>query len=204
VDLLTTGVDIPEICNLVFARRINSRILYDQMIGRATRRADHIGKEFFRIFDAVDIYANLQTLTDMRPVVTNPDVPLATLIADLGRAPTEEDRAFVRDQIVVRLRRIIRHLTDAQRAAYKAGDLLLSIVGTIGKVAVVPDALSGGNITQSSCRIRASVHLDPLYVRHFLKSPIAVAQYEAVRLGTAVPRLNVADVRRLQVPLAPG
>lgn len=120
VDLLTTGVDIPEICNLVFVRRVNSRILYDQMIGRATRPAPQIGKEFFRIFDAVDIYANLQTLTDMRPVVTDFNVPLATLIVDLGRAPTNEDRGFVRDQIVVRLRRIIRHLTDAQREAFEA------------------------------------------------------------------------------------
>jgi type I restriction enzyme R subunit len=120
VDLLTTGIDIPEICNLVFVRRVNSRILYDQMIGRATRPAPQIGKEFFRILDAVDIYANLQTLTDMRPVVTDFNVPLAILIADLGRAPTSEDRGFVRDQIVVRLRRIIRHLTDEQRAAFEA------------------------------------------------------------------------------------
>ena len=82
-------------------RRVNSRILYDQMIGRATRPAPHIAKEFFRIFDAVDIYVNLQTMTEMRPVLTDPNVPLATLIADLGRAPTDTDRAFVRDQIVV-------------------------------------------------------------------------------------------------------
>jgi type I restriction enzyme R subunit len=119
VDMLTTGVDIPEICNLVFVRRVNSRILYDQMIGRATRPAPQIGKEFFRIFDAVDIYANLQALTEMRPVVTDPNVPLPTLIADLGRAPTDADRGFVRDQIVVRLRRIMRHLTEAQREGFE-------------------------------------------------------------------------------------
>jgi type I site-specific restriction endonuclease len=72
VDLLTTGIDVPAIANLVFVRRVNSRILYDQMIGRATRRCDEIGKEYFRIFDAVDIYANLQEVTDMRPVVVDP------------------------------------------------------------------------------------------------------------------------------------
>src|ERR1700689_3262365 len=72
VDFLTTGIDVPAIPNLVFVRRVNSRILYDQMIGRATRRSDEIGKEYFRIFDAVDIYANLQDVTDMRPVVVNP------------------------------------------------------------------------------------------------------------------------------------
>lgn len=37
VDLLTTGVDIPSICNIVFLRKVRSRILYEQMKGRATR-----------------------------------------------------------------------------------------------------------------------------------------------------------------------
>ncbi len=43
VDLLTTGVDVPAIGNIVFLRRVNSRILYDQMIGRATRLCEAIG-----------------------------------------------------------------------------------------------------------------------------------------------------------------
>ena len=37
VDLLTTGIDVPKICNLIFLRKVKSRILYEQMIGRATR-----------------------------------------------------------------------------------------------------------------------------------------------------------------------
>jgi type I restriction enzyme R subunit len=44
VDLLTTGIDVPSITNLVFVRRVNSRILYEQMLGRATRLCDEIGK----------------------------------------------------------------------------------------------------------------------------------------------------------------
>ena len=60
VDLLTTGVDVPAITNLVFLRRVNSRILYEQMIGRATRPCPEIGKEVFRIFDAVDPYPHLE------------------------------------------------------------------------------------------------------------------------------------------------
>ncbi|WP_281981366.1 DEAD/DEAH box helicase family protein [Thalassorhabdomicrobium marinisediminis] len=63
VDLLTTGIDVPAITNLVFLRRVNSRILYDQMVGRATRKCDEIGKEAFQIYDAVDLYPNLQATT---------------------------------------------------------------------------------------------------------------------------------------------
>ncbi len=119
VDLLTTGVDIPDICNLVFVRRVNSRILYDQMIGRATRRSDGIGKEIFRIFDAVDIYANLQVVTDMRPVIVDANISLETLVSDFMRAPTDEDRIYVRDQIIVRLRRAIKHFSEQQREAFE-------------------------------------------------------------------------------------
>lgn len=129
VDLLTTGIDVPAICNLVFVRRVNSRILYDQMIGRATRRCDEIGKEFFRIFDAVDIYTNLQEVTDMRPVVVDPALSFATLVADLARATTDEDRAFVRDQIVVKLRQRIRHIDPAKR------ETLETVLGPLGALA---------------------------------------------------------------------
>lgn len=117
VDLLTTGIDVPSITNLVFVRRVNSRILYDQMIGRATRRCDEIGKDYFRIFDAVDIYANLQEVSDMRPVVVDPALSFATLVADLGRATTERDQTYVRDQIVVKLRQRLRHIDADRREA---------------------------------------------------------------------------------------
>lgn len=124
VDLLTTGVDVPAITNLVFLRRVNSRILYDQMIGRATRLAPEIGKEAFRIFDAVDLYSQLQNLTDMKPVVVNPAIPFAQLLDELARAETAEQRETVRAQLVVKLRRRLKHLSEAarERVAAIAGE----------------------------------------------------------------------------------
>ena len=56
VDLLTTGIDVPEIVNLVFMRRIKSRILFEQMLGRATRLCPSIGKTNFEIYDPVGVY----------------------------------------------------------------------------------------------------------------------------------------------------
>ncbi|MFH1028720.1 MAG: type I restriction-modification system endonuclease, partial [Pseudomonadota bacterium] len=83
VDLLTTGIDVPAICNLVFLRRVNSRILYEQMLGRATRRCDEIGKEVFHIFDAVDLYAGLAPLISMKPVVVNPNITFTQLVQEI-------------------------------------------------------------------------------------------------------------------------
>jgi type I restriction enzyme, R subunit len=56
VDMLDTGIDIPEVVNLVFFKVVRSRTKFWQMIGRGTRlRADLFGpgndKEFFYVFD---------------------------------------------------------------------------------------------------------------------------------------------------------
>lgn len=82
VDLLTTGVDVPEICNIVFLRRVRSRILYEQMLGRATRLCDKIKKSHFNIFDAVGLYEVLEPVTNMKPVVVNPKVSLTTMLEE--------------------------------------------------------------------------------------------------------------------------
>jgi type I restriction enzyme R subunit len=121
VDLLTTGIDVPSITNLVFLRRVNSRILYEQMLGRATRQCPEIGKETFRIFDAVDLYPHLQDLTDMRPVVVNPDISLEQLFEELACVEAEDHRQTVLDQIMVKLRRRVRRSMHGEaRERYEA------------------------------------------------------------------------------------
>lgn len=93
VDLLTTGIDVPKICNLVFMRRVKSRILYEQMIGRATRRCDDIGKTVFRIYDPVDIYAALADVNTMKPLVKDPNITLEQLIDEITN-PEQLERAL--------------------------------------------------------------------------------------------------------------
>ena len=119
VDLLTTGIDVPSICNLVFVRRVKSRILYDQMIGRATRLCPEIGKEHFRIFDAVDLYAELQEMTDMRPVVVKPDISLGQLVTDLQKAETEVDKNWVAGQVIVRMRAMVKRMDAETRDSFE-------------------------------------------------------------------------------------
>jgi type I restriction enzyme R subunit len=120
VDLLTTGIDVPSITNLVFLRRVNSRILYEQMIGRATRLCPEIGKEVFRIFDAVDLYPHLQNLTDMKPVVVNPSISFAQLVKELVAADQDAHRETICQQLAVKLRRILKKLPPDVRAKFEA------------------------------------------------------------------------------------
>lgn len=59
VDMLDTGIDVPEILNLVFFKPVRSRIKFIQMIGRGTRPCKNVftpgkDKTEFRIFDYCD------------------------------------------------------------------------------------------------------------------------------------------------------
>jgi type I restriction enzyme R subunit len=120
VDLLTTGIDVPKIVNLVFLRRVNSRILYEQMIGRATRLCDEIDKETFRIFDAVDLYPHLQNLMQMKPVVVNPSITLEQLFRELAEATDDAHRQEIRDQALAKLHRRLRRMPPDARKRYEA------------------------------------------------------------------------------------
>ena len=56
VDMLDTGIDVPDVLNLVFFKVVKSKIKFMQMIGRGTRLSENIfgegkNKEFFYIFD---------------------------------------------------------------------------------------------------------------------------------------------------------
>lgn len=117
VDLLTTGIDVTSICNLVFMRRVKSRILFEQMIGRATRLCPEIGKESFQIFDAVRIYETLEPYTQMKSVA-NPSTTFQQLIAEMEHIDNSERLERQRDQIVAKLNRKIRKLTEEQREQF--------------------------------------------------------------------------------------
>lgn len=111
VDLLTTGIDVPEITTLVFMRRIKSRILFEQMLGRATRLCPSIGKTHFEIYDPVGVYESLQDVSNMKPVVTNPSTSFEDLIKGLEVSTTDEQLAYQIDLIVAKLQRKRRNVS---------------------------------------------------------------------------------------------
>ncbi len=110
VDLLTTGVDIPEITTLVFMRRVKSRILFEQMMGRATRLCPEIHKTHFEIYDPVGVYDSLKEVNTMKPVAVNPAATFAQLLEGLEVLEDEKQVQNQVDQIVAKLQRSKRHM----------------------------------------------------------------------------------------------
>jgi type I restriction enzyme R subunit len=54
VELLTTGVDVPVVRNIVFFKYVQSPIAFYQMVGRGTRIDAPTGKLMFRVYDYTD------------------------------------------------------------------------------------------------------------------------------------------------------
>lgn len=112
VDLLTTGIDVPEITSLVFMRRIRSRILFEQMLGRATRLCPEIGKTHFEIYDPVGVYESLTDFTNMKPVSRNPSTTFEELVKGLEVLEEERHIRAQIDEIVSKLRRKGRYVSN--------------------------------------------------------------------------------------------
>ena len=126
VDLLTTGIDVPELTSLVFLRRVRSRILFEQMLGRATRLCPEIGKEKFDIYDPVGVYDALDQVSTMKPLAVNPNTSFSDLIEGIDFASEHSDSegeslASVITQIIAKLQRRTHRVKG--RAAEHTSDL---------------------------------------------------------------------------------
>ncbi|MEY3304410.1 MAG: hypothetical protein RLZZ139_2783 [Cyanobacteriota bacterium] len=120
VDLLTTGIDVPKICNIVFLRRVNSRILFEQMLGRATRPCTEIGKDRFRVFDAVNIFGVMSQFTEMKPVAVIPKISCEKLVQELTRTSDPRHHQEILPQLFARIQRKMRRANLAKREQLEA------------------------------------------------------------------------------------
>lgn len=134
VDLLTTGIDVPEITTLVFMRRVKSRILFEQMLGRATRLCPKINKTHFEIYDPVGVYDSLEEVNTMQPVSADPKTTFAQLLDGLE---VLEDEAHIKNavaQIIAKLQRVKRRLTKEEVNEFKDLAAGLTVEGFIQKI----------------------------------------------------------------------
>ncbi len=133
VDLLSTGVDIPDLEYIVFLRQVKSRILFEQMLGRGTRKGEkHKDKSHFTVFDCFDgslfdYFRNATTITAALPAPKTRT--LAEIIDDIWH---NRDRDYNVRCLVKRLQRIEKEMDTA-----KGRDLFVPFVdgGDLGRFA---------------------------------------------------------------------
>ena len=134
VDLLTTGIDVPSITNLVFMRCVKSRILFEQMLGRATRLCPEIHKEKFNIYDPIGIYDALKDVINMKPVVQQPKIKMTELVEAMKETTDLGVLLFQINQIVAKLQRKKNNLTDKTLSDFKALSGEKSVSAYISKI----------------------------------------------------------------------
>lgn len=92
---------------------------------------------------------------------------------------------------------------EYRRSTLRAGDVLLSIRGTFGRVSRVPRDLDGGNITQDTARLTVDASINAEYLALYLMCPSAQDRMRRAAKGVAVRGVNIGDVRALQVAVPP-
>jgi type I restriction enzyme R subunit len=119
VDMLSTGVDIPDLEFIVFLRPVKSRILFEQMLGRGTRKGEkYPDKSHFTVFDCFDgsllAYFKQASAFTAEP----PEKPSRTIQEIIDDIWNNRDRAYNVRCLVKRLHRINKEMSAEARELF--------------------------------------------------------------------------------------
>lgn len=142
-------------------------------------------------------------------LIVEPEAEIVYGIVQPGKK-LDEGVPYVRGKDIVAGRILVDQLlmtseliaAKYERASLKGGDILLGIIRAT-KVAIVPKILDGANITQGTARFRPSNIIRTEFLAGWLDSPYAQNWLHDHYRGIDMPGLNLRDVRRLPVPIAP-
>jgi type I restriction enzyme S subunit len=100
------------------------------------------------------------------------------------------------------LRTISQQLSQIyKRTLLRGGELLISLVGNPGEVAIAPPSLEGANIARQVGLVALRREVDAQFVMYFLMSPLGRAEL-FTRTGGAVQQvINLADLKTIYVPM---
>lgn len=115
VDMLSTGVDIPALEFIVFLRPVKSRILWEQMLGRGTRRCEDINKSKFVVFDCFDgtLFRYFKDVSHFQ--IEEPGSNPLTIIEVIENIWQNIDRKYHVNALVKRLHRIDKSMSAEAR-----------------------------------------------------------------------------------------
>ena len=128
VDMLTTGVDIPDLEFIVFLRPVKSRILFEQMLCRGTRKGEkYPDKSHFVVFDCFD-GTLLEYFKQTTAITAEPPAPPTRTITEIIDSIWQNrDRDYNIRCLVKRLQRIDKEMSGEAREEFAAfvpsGDL---------------------------------------------------------------------------------
>lgn len=85
------------------------------------------------------------------------------------------------------------------RFTVKKGNLLISIVGTIGLVACVGSTLNGANLTENCVNITEVRHFTKSYLYHYLNSSQGQGELYSGIVGVSQPKLPIYNIKKFKL-----
>ena len=92
---------------------------------------------------------------------------------------------------------------EYKRTMLKHGDIVLAVMATIGRAAVIPKEFAGANVNRALAVLKVSSLIEPYYLLFVLLSPFMAETFRSKTIGSAQPRINLSDLRKMTIPLAP-
>ena len=83
----------------------------------------------------------------------------------------------------------------------KSGDVILSIVGTIGLTAIIGHSLNSANLTENCVKFTNLRGVDPNYLYYFLTSPLGQDEISKGIVGAVQPKLPIKNIQNISIPL---
>ena len=95
------------------------------------------------------------------------------------------------------------HENDAKysRTRLHGGELIISVVGTIGKTAIVPKSFAGCNLVRATALIDIENELTAKWVKYYIDSPEGQSYIEQNLNTTVQPTLNIKSLTQMPIPL---
>ncbi len=89
------------------------------------------------------------------------------------------------------------------RTRLKGGEVLVTVVGSVGQVAVVPSRFAGFNVARAVAVIHPLPHVAPEWIALCLRSPLSQHLLGSRANTTVQTTINLKDLRALPIPLPP-
>lgn len=210
-DLYDTQIPLPP---LPEQKRIAAILDKADAIRRKRQQAIQLADDFLRaVF--LDMFGDPVTNPkgwEVRPLIEliDPDRPITYGILMPGddieggvpyvRVVDMKDGVVLVDQV---RRTTIEIAQQYKRSSLRAGDVLMSIRGHVGRLAVVPKELEGANITQDTARLATNSNCSSLYLYACLENRKMQQEMQRFVKGAAVKGINLSDVKQLRIPVPP-
>ena len=102
------------------------------------------------------------------------------------------------------LKKIAKEIdTQYARTRLRGGEVLVTLVGTIGRTAVVPDEAAGTNVARAVAMLPFCPHVLPKFIHYTLSEPSKNAELVELAREVARKTLNLGLLKAVRVPLAP-